>query len=103
MKRLRPSSTRTDTLFPSTALFRSFVETDPATLKPLYGGLTRSEYVPSFSNVKYRLYNGTIDYDVGFATLTAATSYGEQLPSPRADYPSNLSAPPARPYSALLA
>src|SRR3546814_8899253 len=48
----------------------SFVETDPATLKPLYGGLTRSEYVPSFSNVKYRLYNGTIDYDVGFATLT---------------------------------
>src|SRR3546814_11279094 len=47
----------------------SFVETDPATLKPLYGGLTRSEYVPSFSNVKYRLYNGTIDYDVGFATL----------------------------------
>src|SRR3546814_2520684 len=52
----------------------SFVETDPATLKPLYGGLTRSEYVPSFSNVKYRLYNGTIDYDVGFATLTSARS-----------------------------
>ena len=29
----------------------SFVEADPATLKPLYGGLTMSEYVPSFSNV----------------------------------------------------
>src|SRR3546814_13805471 len=70
---------------------------------PHYGGLTRSEYVPSFSNVKYRLYNGTIDYDVGFATLTSATSYGEQLQSLRADYTANLSAPLAGPYSDLLA
>ncbi|HVI97562.1 MAG TPA: TonB-dependent receptor [Sphingomonas sp.] len=80
----------------------SFVEADPATLKPLYGGLTMSEYVPSFSNVKYRLYNGTIDYDFGFATLTSATSYGEQLQSLRADYTANLSAALAGPYSALL-
>jgi len=69
----------------------SIVEADPATLKPLYGGLTQSEYLPTFSNVKYRLYNGTIDYDLGGTTLTSATSYGEQLQSFRADYSANLS------------
>jgi iron complex outermembrane recepter protein len=68
------------------------VEADPATLKPLYGGLTQSEYLPTFSNVKYRLYNGTIAYDLGGATLTSATSYGQQLQSFRADYTANLSA-----------
>jgi len=81
----------------------SFVEADPATLKPLYGGLTLSEYVPSFSDVKYRLYNGTIDYDFGFATLTSVTSYGEELQSLRTDYTANLSAALAGPYSDLLA
>jgi outer membrane receptor protein involved in Fe transport len=80
----------------------SFVEADPATLKPLYGGLTQSEYVPSFSDLKYRLYNATIDYDLGFASLTSATSYGEQLQSLRTDYTANLSAPLAGPYSDLL-
>ncbi|WP_411341632.1 TonB-dependent receptor [Sphingopyxis sp. J-6] len=68
------------------------VEADPATLKPLYGALSQSEYLPTFSNVKYRLYNGTIEYDFGGATLTSATSYGEQLQSFRADYTANLSA-----------
>ena len=68
------------------------VEADPATLEPLDGGLTQSEYLPTFSNVKYRLYNGTIDYDFGGVTLTSATSYGEQLQSFRADYTANLSA-----------
>lgn len=76
----------------------SFVEADPATLKPLYGGLTQSEYLPQFSNVKYRLYNGTIDYDFGGATLTSATSYGQQLQSFRADFTANLSAALGGPY-----
>ncbi len=76
----------------------SFVEADPATLKPLYGGLTQSEYLPQFSNVKYRLYNGTIDYDLGPATLTSATSYGQQLQSFRADFTANLSAALGGPY-----
>jgi iron complex outermembrane receptor protein len=76
----------------------SFVEADPATLKPLYGGLTQSEYLPQFSNIKYRLYNGTIDYDLGPATLTSATSYGQQLQSFRADFTANLSAALGGPY-----
>jgi outer membrane receptor protein involved in Fe transport len=76
----------------------SFVEADPATLKPLYGGLTQAEYLPTFSNIQYRLYNATIDYDVGPATLTSATSYGEQLQSFRADYTANLGAALGGPY-----
>lgn len=76
----------------------SFVEADPATLKPLYGGLTQSEYLPQFSNIKYRLYNGTIDYDFGGVTLTSATSYSQQLQSFRADFTANLSAALGGPY-----
>jgi iron complex outermembrane receptor protein len=76
----------------------SYVEADPVTLKPLYDGLTQSQYLPAFSNVKYRLYNATIEYDVGPATLTSATSYGEQLQSFRADYTANLSAALGGPY-----
>src|SRR3546814_899310 len=69
----------------------SIVEADPATLEPFHGGLTQSEYLPTFSNVKYRLYNATIDYDLGPATLTSATSYGEQLQSFRARSEENTS------------
>jgi outer membrane receptor protein involved in Fe transport len=76
----------------------SFVEADSASLTPLHGGLTQSQYVPTFSDVKYRLYNATIDYDFGPATLTSATSYGEQLQSFRADYTANLGAALGGPY-----
>jgi outer membrane receptor protein involved in Fe transport len=79
-----------------------FVEADPATLKPLHGDLTQSEYVPSFSDVKYRLYNATIKYDLGPATLTSATSYGKQLQKLRTDSTANLSAPLSGPLSDML-
>lgn len=61
------------------------VEVDPATLQPLYGGLTLSQYVPAFSNVRYRLYNLLIEQDFGAVTLTSSTSYGEQLQKRRDD------------------
>ena len=51
------------------------VESDPFTLQPLYGGLTRAEFTPEFHNTAYRLYNGTADLNLGFATLTSVTSY----------------------------
>ena len=51
------------------------VDADPATGKPLYGGLTQSAYYPTFSNVRYRVYNGTLDWDFGVADLVSATSY----------------------------
>lgn len=56
----------------------STIEVDPSTLSPLYGGLTNSQYVPEFTKVKYRLYNGTLDWDLGFADLLSSTSYAIQ-------------------------
>ncbi|UZK65373.1 TonB-dependent receptor [Sphingomonas sp. M1-B02] len=56
----------------------SVVDVDAATLAPLYGGLTQSQYVPEFTKVKYRLYNGTINLDLGAAELLSSTSYAIQ-------------------------
>lgn len=62
----------------------SLVEADPVTLEPLHG-LTQSQFVPNFSNVHYRLYNATGDFDLGFAKLTSSTSYGTQKQHFRTD------------------
>ena len=53
------------------------IESNPNTLKTLYGGPTQSQFVPEFSDFDYRVYNATLDFDLGFATLTSATSYNE--------------------------
>ena len=50
-------------------------EVDPETLKPLYGGLVQSRYQPEPTKVKYRVYSGTIDWDIGFANLLSSTAY----------------------------
>lgn len=46
------------------------------TLAPLYGDLTQSRTFSSTSDISYRIYNLTADYDLGFARLTSASSYG---------------------------
>ena len=51
------------------------VDSDPMTGETLYGGLTQSRYVPEDSDVAYRVYNATLDWDLGFGNLTSATSY----------------------------
>lgn len=51
------------------------VESDPVSMRTLYGGLTQSQFVPEFTDIRYRLYNGTITADLGFADLTSSTSY----------------------------
>jgi outer membrane receptor protein involved in Fe transport len=53
------------------------IDTDPATMQPLYGGLTQSEFQPSTSTISYRVYNGLINWNLGFATLTSSTSYAK--------------------------
>lgn len=50
-------------------------EVDPESLDPLYGGLVQSLYQPEPTKVKYRVYSGTVDWDVGFANLLSSTSY----------------------------
>lgn len=56
----------------------SIVESDPVTLRPLYGRLSQSQFAQQFTNIKYRVYNGTGTFDLGFADLTSSTSYSTQ-------------------------
>jgi outer membrane receptor protein involved in Fe transport len=55
----------------------SVVDSDPLTGETLYGGLTQSQYVGETTDVSYQVYNATAIWDLGFADLTSATSYGE--------------------------
>ena len=67
------------------------VESDPDTLKTLYGRPTLSQFVPQFTNIDYRIYNATANVDVGFGRLTSVTSYATENQSKRADVTFNLS------------
>ncbi len=69
----------------------SLIESDPVTLKRLYGRLSQSQFVPQFSDVKYRVYNGTGVFDLGFGELTTSTSYSTQKQTYRTDYTNALS------------
>lgn len=67
------------------------VESDPDTLKTLHGGPTLSQFAPAFSDVEYRIYNAVVNYDLGFGTLTASSSYNKQNQTKRDDASFNLS------------
>ncbi len=51
------------------------VRVDPITGAPL-SGFTHVQTLPNEQNVDYRLYNATINWNLGFADLTSVTSYG---------------------------
>ncbi len=70
----------------------TLAESDEITLEPLYGRQTLSQFVPTFTDTEYRLYNATVDYDLGFATLTSSTSYNELDQTFRDDLTSAFSA-----------
>jgi outer membrane receptor protein involved in Fe transport len=53
----------------------SAVESDAVTAGTLYGRLTQSQFVPEFTDVRYRVYNATASIDLGFADLVSSTSY----------------------------
>lgn len=52
-------------------------DVDPATLDSLYGRFVQSVYQPQPTDIKYRVYYGTVDWDVGFANLFSQTSYSK--------------------------
>jgi iron complex outermembrane receptor protein len=63
-------------------------DADPVTLKPAsvdpitgnpLSGLTRVQTLPNEQDVDYRLYNATIDWNLGFADLSSVTSYGKTV------------------------
>ncbi len=45
-------------------------------LVPKYGNYEQQRTVNSFSSARYAIYNATIDWDLDWAALTSATSYG---------------------------
>jgi iron complex outermembrane recepter protein len=53
--------------------------TDPVTGAVIGDRLTRTQYYPDKNDVDYRSYNGTIDWDLGFASLVSATSYSKTV------------------------
>ncbi len=69
----------------------SVVESDPNTLRTLYGRQSQSQFADAFINVDYRLYNLLVNHDFGFATLTSSTSYATQEQTFRDDATFNLS------------
>jgi iron complex outermembrane recepter protein len=54
----------------------SSVDADPVSLQPLNSSPVQSRYQSEFSDTKYRIYNGTLDWNLGAASLESVTSYG---------------------------
>jgi outer membrane receptor protein involved in Fe transport len=52
------------------------VDADPVTLEPLAGSPVRSRYHEDFTDIEYRVYSATLDWDFGGAGLQSVTSYG---------------------------
>jgi outer membrane receptor protein involved in Fe transport len=53
----------------------SVVDADPDSLEPLNDDV-QSSYQDAFNNTKYRVYSGTVNWDLGAASLESITSYG---------------------------
>jgi iron complex outermembrane receptor protein len=69
----------------------SVVESNPDTLATLYGRPSQSQFANQPTDIDYRLYNGLINYDFGFATLTSSSSYATQRQTFTDDATYNLS------------
>ena len=74
---------------------RNAFDADAATLRPITadpftgastgGREVRYQLFPDRNEVSYRLYTGTLDYDLGFASFTSVTSYSRQVATDRSD------------------
>lgn len=63
----------------SSGLANTGVEVDPATLKPLYGYQKQSRAAGTgLFKIQYRLYDLSVNADLGWATLVSSSSYGSQ-------------------------
>lgn len=69
----------------------SVIDTDPATMRPLYGDYVRSVFSANDSRIRYRVYNGLVNWDFGGVTLTSSTSYATLTQNFHTDLTYNLS------------
>lgn len=51
------------------------VDADPVTLEPLNSSPVQSQYQLNFTDIEYRLFSGTLDWDFGRFALQSITSY----------------------------
>lgn len=56
----------------------SDVEVDQADYDPIGGKLRQSRYFKDPNELKYRVFNGLVEYDFGFASLLSSTSFSKQ-------------------------
>lgn len=67
------------------------IKINPATgvplqpLMPLFGDLDNARALTSFNHVQDRIYNGTVNWDLGWASLVSSTSYGTYASQSLAD------------------
>ncbi len=54
----------------------SIVDADPNTLEPVNSSPVQSRYLLETNDTKYRVYSGTINWDLGPASIESVTSYG---------------------------
>jgi outer membrane receptor protein involved in Fe transport len=54
----------------------SVVDADPASLEPLNETPVQSRYQSEFNDTRYRVFSGTIDWNLGGPSLQSVTSYG---------------------------
>ena len=57
------------------------VDVYPGTLQPLFGDLKQEKIIAQPQSVENEFYNATINWDLGFASLTSSTSYTEAKPN----------------------
>lgn len=61
------------------------VELNPADYKPRFGDLKNSGYLPETFEKTINYYSGTLDWDLGWATLTSASGYSKVFTSQMVD------------------
>jgi outer membrane receptor protein involved in Fe transport len=81
-----------------TALFQNIesdssdaFEADAVTYNPLYGGPVVSRYHPEYTDIEYRIYSATLDWDLGGVSLQSVTSYSEFEQDFQRDFSTRLS------------
>jgi len=62
------------------------VDVYPGSLQPIFGDLTQEKLIAQPQRVDNEIYNATIKWDLGFASLTSSTSYSKATPTLTQDY-----------------